>query len=87
MLQVWKGGQERTPASDRDKEGAADSISWEQAGRGEGGRRVGGEQMSELRGGSKWVLGRESGIGLSASEAEQVGGGLGKALRITGDPG
>lgn len=39
--------------------------------------------MSELRGGSKWVLGRESGMGLSASEAEQVGGGLGMALRIT----
>lgn len=36
VLQVWKGGQERTPASDRDKEAAADSISWEQAGRGEG---------------------------------------------------
>lgn len=57
------------------------SISWEQAGRGEGGEEWVGEQMSELRGGSKWVLGRESGMGLSASEAEQVGGGLSTAQR------
>lgn len=33
--------------------------------------------MSELRGGRKRVMGRESGMGLSASEAEQVGGDLG----------
>lgn len=38
--------------------------------------------MSELRGGSKWVLGRESGMGLSASEAEQVGGGLARSGRL-----
>lgn len=37
--------------------------------------------MSELSGGSKWVMGRESGMGLSASEAEQVGGGLSMAQR------
>lgn len=42
---------------------------------------MGGEQMSELSGGSKWVMGRESGMGLSASEAEQVGGGLSMAQR------
>lgn len=77
MLQVWKDGQGRAWFSDREKEGAADRqhflpAGWEMGG---WGGRVGRNRCLSREEGVDGCW-EESGMRLSASEAEQVGAGL-----------